>query len=189
MSVTSSHVLSYVGGLILFLEFFHTRNKILGAASPQAVKKLLALSEQTKPRHKSHPGVDRDQPSPGHPKPERVEQPTPVNLTSESSSVSGRPKDRNMSKTKVRKVQNSIGSITSSDSGFGAEKERLERNQSESPQLQNRRRYHQHYHRQQHNHGKYDNASQTIEVLVSIIYVHPDTNLQGVLLIVPILKP
>lgn len=157
---------SHVGWLNLFMELFHTRNIILGAASPQAVKKLLALSEQTKPRHKSHPGVERDQPSPSQPKPERVEQPTPVNLTSESSSVSGRPKERNVSKTKVRKVQNSIGSITSSDSGFGTEKERLERNQSESPQLQNRRRYHQHYHRQQHNHGKY--PLWTIQVFISL---------------------
>ena len=144
---------------------------ITGAASPQAVKKLLALSEQTKPRHKSHPGLERDQQSPAHPKADRVEQPTPVNLTSESSSVSGRPKDGHVTKTKVRKVQNSIGSITSTDSGFGPEKERLERNQSESPQLQNRRRYHQHYHRQQHNHGKYTICVvQTNHSLLYILY-------------------
>merc|ERR550534_2211100 len=71
-----------------------------GAASPQAVKKLLSLSEQSKPRHKSHPSLEREAglacpvttPCPAV-KLERVEQPTPVNLTSESSSVSGRPKE------------------------------------------------------------------------------------------------
>jgi len=132
-----------------------------GAASPQAVKKLLSLSEQSKPRHKSHPSLEREPPT-GQAsttcqglKLERVEQPTPVNLTSESSSVSGRPKEPKLSgnpKTKVRKMQNSIGSVTSTDSGFGPGFERLERNHSESPQLPPRRRYHQHYHRQ-HQHG------------------------------------
>jgi len=136
-----------------------------GAASPQAVKKLLSLSEQSKPRHKSHPSLEREPPAgPASTacqglKLERVEQPTPVNLTSESSSVSGRPKEPKLAgnpKTKVRKMQNSIGSVTSTDSGFGPGFERLERNHSESPQLPPRRRYHQHYHRQhQHGQGKH----------------------------------
>ena len=96
---------------------------------------------------------------PPPPKPDRVviEQPTtPVNLTSESSSVTGRPRDgSNVSKTKIRKVQNSIGSVTSTDSGLGPERaERIGRNHSESPQLQARRRYHNHYHGQKHGHGK-----------------------------------
>lgn len=132
-----------------------------GAASPQAVKKLLSLSEQTKPRHKTAAHVAHN--SHNHSLEREVvsraaradsessHRPTitePVNLTSESSSVTSRPK--------VRKVQNSIGSITSNDSGFGAEHHRLERcelERSESPQLPPRRRYHHHYHRQQHNHG------------------------------------
>ena len=134
-----------------------------GAASPQAVKKLLSLSEQSKPRHKSHPSLEREPPvGPTSTacqglKLERVEQPTPVNLTSESSSVSGRPKEPKLAgnpKTKVRKMQNSIGSVTSTDSGFGPGFERLERNHSESPQLPPRRRYHQHYHRT-HQHGNH----------------------------------
>ena len=128
------------------------------------MKKLLSLSEQSKPRHKSHPSLEREA---GVPCPvtttcqglklERVEQPTPVNLTSESSSVSGRPKEPKLGgnpKQKVRKMQNSIGSVTSTDSGFGPGFERLERNHSESPQLPPRRRYHQHYHRQ-HPHGNH----------------------------------
>ena len=86
----------------------------------------------------------------------QTDQPTPVNLTSESSSVSGRPKEagcvKSQTKVKVRKMQNSIGSVTSTDSGYGQGFERLERQHSESPQLPPRRRYHQHYHRQQH-HG------------------------------------
>ena len=92
---------------------------------------------------------------------DRADQPTPVNLTSESSSVTvtGKPKDvkssaSNHGKTKVRKMQNSIGSVTSNDSGYGQGFERLDRQHSESPQLPPRRRYHQHYHRQ-HHHGKY----------------------------------
>jgi len=50
-------------------------------------------------------------------------------------------------------MQNSIGSVTSTDSGYGQGFERLDRNHSESPQLPPRRRY-QHYHRQ-HHHGKH----------------------------------
>ena len=80
--------------MIIFIGYDSNNFFRLGAASPQAVKKLLALSEQSKPRHKSQPGHDRElQPSPATIKPDRAEQPTPVNLTSESSSVSGRPKD------------------------------------------------------------------------------------------------
>ena len=97
---------------------------------------------------------------------DRADQPTPVNLTSESSSVSGRPKDSKTSssqgKVKVRKIQNSIGSVTSTDSGFGQGFERLDRNHSESPQLPPRRRYHQHYHRQ-HHHGKYHQNYHTLK--------------------------
>ena len=128
-----------------------------GAASPQAVKKLLALSEQSKPRQKNTSSLERGDSGAGAgPRVERTDQPTPVNLTSESSSVSGRPREAKTTvngKTKVRKMQNSIGSVTSTDSGFGQGLERLERNQSESPQLPPRRRYHQHYHRQ-HQHGE-----------------------------------
>ena len=129
-----------------------------GAASPQAVKKLLALSEQTKPRHKSHPGPERDHHA-AHARPERPEQPPPVSLTPESSSVTGRPKEgkahqhasHGCAKTKVRKVQNSIESVTSTDSGFGAGGcgERVE-----SPLAGGRRRYHHHY-RQHHHHGRH----------------------------------
>jgi len=146
-----------------------------GAASPQAVKKLLALSEQTKPRPKpnhtssmergeqlQHSPTGSGTSNQPPPKPERatvVEQPTtPVNLTSESSSVTGRPRDgggASATKLKIRKVQNSIGSVTSTDSGLGPERvERIGRNHSESPQLQARRRYHNHYHGQKHGHGR-----------------------------------
>jgi hypothetical protein len=125
---------------------------------------LLALSEQTKPRHKSHPGPDRDAhhtaTGGGHGRPERPEQPTPVSLTPESSSVTGRPKESSKShvhalshggKTKVRKVQNSIESVTSTDSGFGAGGCG---DRPESPQVAgSRRRYHHHY-RQHHHHGR-----------------------------------
>ena len=147
------------------MKIFVNTNELLssGAASPQAVKKLLALSEQSKPRQKNTASLERGESVAGAgPRVDRVDradQPTPVNLTSESSSVSGRPRDAKVvlnSKTKVRKVQNSIGSVTSTDSGFGQgleRLERLERNQSESPQLPPRRRYHQHYHRQ-HQHGE-----------------------------------
>ena len=133
----------------------------LGAASPQAVKKLLALSEQSKPRQKN-PVVSLERGDSGAgSRVDRADQPTPVNLTSESSSVTSRPRDAKTpavnGKTKVRKVQNSIGSVTSTDSGYGqggqGGHERLERNQSQSPQLPPRRRYHQHYHRQ-HQHGE-----------------------------------
>ena len=133
----------------------------LGAASPQAVKKLLALSEQSKPRQKN-PVVSLERGDSGAgARVDRADQPTPVNLTSESSSVTSRPREAKTpavnGKTKVRKVQNSIGSVTSTDSGYGqggqTGLERLERNQSESPQLPPRRRYHQHYHRQ-HQHGE-----------------------------------
>ena len=139
---------------------------VSGAASPHAVKKLLSLSEQSsKPRQKAHPSLEREaasggsQVGGGQPRSEagsgtvKADQPTPVNLTSESSSVSGRPKEagvKGQAKVKVRKIQNSIGSVTSTDSGYGLE--RLERQHSESPQLPPRRRYHQHYQRQQH-HG------------------------------------
>ena len=149
----------------------------IGAASPQAVKKLLALSEQTKPRPKpnhtssmergeqlQHSPTGSGTSNQPPPKPERatvVEQPTtPVNLTSESSSVTGRPRDgggASATKLKIRKVQNSIGSVTSTDSGLGPERvERIGRNHSESPQLQARRRYHNHYHGQKHGHGKFN---------------------------------
>ena len=117
------------------------------------------MSEQSKPRHKPHPGAEQGAgqgAGQGADKVDRADQPTPVNLTSESSSVSGRPREAKTTvngKTKVRKMQNSIGSVTSTDSGFGQGLERLERNQSESPQLPPRRRYHQHYHRQ-HQHGE-----------------------------------
>ena len=143
-----------------------------GAASPHAVKKLLSLSEQSsKPRQKTAPILEREAGSggsqvgggQGQPRTEvkpadpRADQPTPVNLTSESSSVTGRPKEaggvKSQTKVKVRKMQNSIGSVTSTDSGYGQGFERLERQHSESPQLPPRRRYHQHYHRQQQ-HGK-----------------------------------
>ena len=87
---------------------------------------------------------------------DRADQPTPVNLTSESSSVSasaGRPKDKPVSsvagKVRPRKVPHSLGSAASTDSGYGQGLERLERTHSESPQLPPRRRYHQHYPRQQ----------------------------------------
>ena len=148
------------------------------------MKKLLALSEQSKPRQKAHPSLEREagtggagagggvqeaprrpggsQEAPRRPggsqvggqprseagsvKVDRADQPTPVNLTSESSSVTGRPKEA--AKVKVRKMQNSIGSVTSTDSGYGQGFERLERQHSESPQLPPRRRY-QHYHRHQ----------------------------------------
>ena len=133
----------------------------LGAASPQAVKKLLSLSEQSKPRQKSqHPSLERDGGSQSGSRSDVAkldradQQPTPVNLTSESSSVTGRPKENKAPghiKVKVRKMQNSIGSVTSTDSGYGQGFERLDRNHSESPQLPPRRRY-QHYHRQ-HHHG------------------------------------
>ncbi len=175
----------------------------VGAASPQAVKKLLALSEQTKPRPAKGGSMERgatsammsdSQHSPtggsggasGNqppPKPERsaihADQTPPVNLTSESSSVTGRPRSGRdgsgensgsvniitNSKTKLRsKVQNSIGSVTSTDSGLGPERGSSaaiisgggssSRNHSESPQLQTRRRYHNHYHGQKHGHGK-----------------------------------
>ena len=134
-----------------------------GAASPQAVKKLLALSEQSKPRQKNPVvSLERGDSGAGGPRVDRADQPTPVNLTSESSSVTSRPREAKAQavngKTKVRKVQNSIGSVTSTDSGYGqggqgGGLERLERNQSESPLLPPRRRYHQHYHRQ-HQHGE-----------------------------------
>ena len=132
----------------------HTRcNSLAGAASPQAVKKLLSLSEQSKPRHKPHPGAE---PGAGQDKVDRADQPTPVNLTSESSSVSasaGRPKDKPVSsvagKVRPRKAPHSLGSAASTDSGYGQGLERLERTHSESPQLPPRRRYHQHYPRQQ----------------------------------------
>ena len=133
---------------------------IAGAASPQAVKKLLSLSEQTKPRPKTNPNHSTEREpaaATAPPKPDRaVEQPTPVNLTSESSSVTGRPRDgQSVNKTKIRKIQNSIGSVTSTDSGLGPERgERIGRNHSESPQMQARRRYHNHYHGQKHGHGK-----------------------------------
>ena len=174
-----------------------------GAASPQAVKKLLALSEQTKPRPAKGGSMERGatsammsdsqhSPTSGSgggssgnqppPKPERsaiiADQTPPVNLTSESSSVTGRPRNGGggnsenggsvniitNSKTKLRsKVQNSIGSVTSTDSGLGPERGSSaamivggsnSRNHSESPQLQTRRRYHNHYHGQKHGHGK-----------------------------------
>ena len=87
---------------------------------------------------------------------DRADQPTPVNLTSESSSVSasaGRPKDKQVSsvagKVRPRKVPHSLGSAASTDSGYGQGLERLERTHSESPQLPPRRRYHQHSPRQQ----------------------------------------
>lgn len=133
----------------------HAASNKFGAASPQAVKKLLSLSEATKPRHKQFQPQLQQHHQPQHQPQQQQQQqhshvlspppvePVPVNLTSESSSVTSRPK--------VRKVQqNSVGSITSTDSGFGAE-HRLGR--GESPQLPPRRRYHNHYHRQ-HNHGK-----------------------------------
>jgi len=162
------------------MHFLTIKNNFSGAASPQAVKKLLALSEQTKPRHKSHPGPDRDSHHSAtgggslaaHGRPERPEQPTPVSLTPESSSVTGRPKEASKGhqhpllhggggcgKTKVRKVQNSIESVTSTDSGFGAGGcgER-----PESPQVAgSRRRYHHHY-RQHHHHGRSHNKPQLI---------------------------
>ena len=169
------------------------------------MKKLLALSEQTKPRPAKGGSMERgatsammsdSQHSPtggsggasGNqppPKPERsaihADQTPPVNLTSESSSVTGRPRSGRgdnsengggsvniitNSKTKLRsKVQNSIGSVTSTDSGLGPERGSSaaiisggggssSRNHSESPQLQTRRRYHNHYHGQKHGHGK-----------------------------------
>ena len=128
------------------------RLSFLGAASPQAVKKLLALSEQSRPRQKNTASLERGDSGAGA-RVDRADQPTPVNLTSESSSVSvsGRPREAKTvnGKTKVRKMQNSIGSVTSTDSGFGQGLDRMDRNQSESPQLPPRRRYHQHYHRQQ----------------------------------------
>ena len=142
---------------------------LAGAASPQAVKKLLALSEQSKPRQKNPVvSLERGDSGAGGPRVDRADQPTPVNLTSESSSVTSRPREAKAQavngKTKVRKVQNSIGSVTSTDSGYGqggqgGGLERLERNQSESPLLPSRRRYHQHYHRQ-HQHGESQHLTQ-----------------------------
>ena len=136
-----------------------------GAASPQAVKKLLSLSEQSKPRHKSNqPSQERDPAAPSTPsatvktetgKVDRADQPTPVNLTSESSSVIGRQnKEKTQVKVKTRKPVNPQGSSNSTDSGFG-QTQRDRQTSSESPQLPPRqRRYHQHYHRP-HHHGKH----------------------------------
>ncbi|XP_059092785.1 rap guanine nucleotide exchange factor 2-like isoform X1 [Tigriopus californicus] len=89
-----------------------------GSASPQAVKKLLALSEQSRTRPKSHMGV----PSPmASRKPGASQGPlsgtqhfgsssqNPVDLTAESSSVTSLPV--------LRKA--TTGSITSTDSGLG----------------------------------------------------------------------
>ena len=114
------------------------------------------MSEQSKPRHKPHPGAEQGAgqgAGQGADKVDRADQPTPVNLTSESSSVSasaGRPKDKPVSmvagKVRPRKVPHSLGSAASTDSGYG---QGLERTHSESPQLPPRRRYHQHYPRQQ----------------------------------------
>ena len=152
-----------------------------GAASPQAVKKLLSLSEQSRPRQKCHPGESNSSVVSAPAKPEtgttsakvdRADQHTPVNLTSESSSVTVRQakeksgtdqsqcsatimrltSDQSESgKMRVRKMQNSIGSVTSTDSGYGQSQERYH---SESPQLPPRqRRYHQHHFHRPHHHG------------------------------------
>ena len=160
---------------------------LAGAASPQAVKKLLALSEQSKPRQKNPVvSLERGDSGAGGPRVDRADQPTPVNLTSESSSVTSRPREAKAQavngKTKVRKVQNSIGSVTSTDSGYGqggqGGLERLERNQSESPLLPPRRRYHQHYHRQ-HQHGEGQHLTlHTISRLITLWSCSVKTHLE-----------
>merc|ERR1719382_953577 len=138
-----------------------------GAASPQAVKKLLSLSEQSRPKvaaserelASSRVGHQRqkalsaslERTSAGVP-----DLASPVNLTLESSSVSGRAKENGGGKARVRKAQLSLGSAASNDSGFGSgglEQQGRhsvdgQRQCSESPTLPPRRRYHQHYHRQ-----------------------------------------
>merc|ERR1719382_1238809 len=102
-----------------------------GAASPQAVKKLLSLSEQSRPKvaaserelASSRAGHQRqkalsaslERTSAGVP-----DLASPVNLTLESSSVSGRAKENGGGKTRVRKAQLSLGSAASNDSGFGS---------------------------------------------------------------------
>lgn len=105
-----------------------------GAASPQAVKKLLSLSEQSRPRQKSQLTGENSKESPKDASRETSEQlqpvNTPVNLTKESSSVSARPKSR--------------GQQANGCSSQG-------RNRSQSPQLPARHRRHpQQYHRHQH---------------------------------------
>merc|ERR1719348_726233 len=107
-----------------------------GAASPQAVKKLLSLSEQSRPRQKSHLAGDankeatKDTATRENSEQLQQQQPvnTPVNLTKESSSVSGRPRS---------KGHQSNGCSSAS------------RNRSQSPQLPvtRQRRHQQQYHR------------------------------------------
>jgi len=156
-----------------------------GAASPQAVKKLLSLSEQSRPKvvaserelASSRAGHQRqkalsaslERASTGVP-----DLATPVNLTLESSSVSGRAKENGGGKARVRKAQLSLGSAASNDSGFGSggldQQGRHsvdgQRQCSESPTLPPRRRYHQHYHRQ---HGKPSGLSVHHAVPVEVV--------------------
>merc|ERR1719234_912427 len=156
-----------------------------GAASPQAVKKLLSLSEQSRPKvavserdlASSRVGQQRqkalsaslERGSTGVP-----DLASPVNLTLESSSVSGRAKESGGGKSRVRKAQLSLGSAASNDSGFGSggldQQARHsvdgQRQCSESPTLPPRRRYHQHYHRQ---HGKPSGLSVHHAVPVEVV--------------------
>merc|ERR1719382_133648 len=156
-----------------------------GAASPQAVKKLLSLSEQSRPKvaaseresASSRAGHQRqkalsaslERTSAGVP-----DLASPVNLTLESSSVSGRAKENGGGKARVRKAQLSLGSAASNDSGFGSgglEQQGRhsvdgQRQCSESPTLPPRRRYHQHYHRQ---HGKPSGLSVHHAVPVEVV--------------------
>merc|ERR1719382_1658915 len=95
-----------------------------GAASPQAVKKLLSLSEQSRPKVAAS---ERELASSraGHQRQKALSASLErtsagVNLTLESSSVSGRAKENGGGKARVRKAQLSLGSAASNDSGFGS---------------------------------------------------------------------
>merc|ERR1719266_3300770 len=157
-----------------------------GAASPQAVKKLLSLSEQSRPKVVAS---ERDLASSraGHQRQKALsaslergstgvpDLASPVNLTLESSSVSGRGKESGPGKVGVRKAQLSLGSAASNDSGFGSggldqQARHLvdgqQRQCSESPTLPPRRRYHQHYHR---HHGKPSGLSVHHAVPVEVV--------------------
>jgi len=149
------------------------------------VKKLLSLSEQSRPKVGAS---ERDLASSrvGHQRQKTLsaslerastgvpDLASPVNLTLESSSVSGRAKESGGGKARVRKAQLSLGSAASNDSGFGSggldQQARHsvdgQRQCSESPTLPPRRRYHQHYHRQ---HGKPSGLSVHHAVPVEVV--------------------
>jgi Rap guanine nucleotide exchange factor 2 len=158
-----------------------------GAASPQAVKKLLSLSEQSRPKVAASERELASSRAAGHQRQKALsaslerastgvkpDLASPVNLTLESSSVSGRAKESGGGKARVRKAQLSLGSAASNDSGFGSggldQQGRHsvdgQRQCSESPTLPPRRRYHQHYHRQ---HGKPSGLSVHHAVPVEVV--------------------